>query len=387
MRSLAAGALALLAGGCLQVNATRCDNGAICRDGEACTEQPVCEGASCQQLPLCGPKALVEPCLDDAKAYEPCDVAAAGDGVCVDRVCTTCTPDLAGCGSTTAWESMTPPSGAQGLASVWIDSRTHALAGGVAGTLLEYDGRTWQRAASFPPTQGDVIRIFGTGVADVYAVTTATEVFHFDGTSWRNIVGDLPAGTGTIKDVHGAAMTDIYATGLGATLVHFNGSTWSTLHGSPGPTFEAVTQTPTGAVAVGSNGSVMEWNGSSAVVSQPLPTPFANADLFDVFVAGTKVLVAGPTFAMAGTDMTLLELSGATWSKSPVASTISQTQLYCAADGYAGGGDGAIYRYDGAQWGETPDGPSAANIRAIARNDGYVIAVGDGPVIWRLRER
>jgi hypothetical protein len=387
MRSLAAGALALLAGGCLKAEVNRCGTGAICKDDQACTEWPVCkpDDASCVKKPLCGPPDLVAQCFDDAKAYDGCTVNAPNDGACVDRICTACTDDLAGCG-TSSWNVMTLPPQLPALKSIWMVSKTYALAGGAQGTLLEYDGRGWHRMDPAPSTTSDITRIFATSSRDIYLVSATSEVLHFDGAGWSDVRAQMSAG-GAITSIHGTAPNNVYAAGVGATLMHFDGSVWTAVGpaSGPTPTLLAVVATSAGATAVGAGGAVVTWDGSTSVLAQPMPSPYTTDELFDVFAHGSK-LVAASSIIHSG-KLSILEGSGATWSLSMFDTGVAQEAVHCAADDYAGANSGHVYHYDGTTWSLPTDGPSStARVVAVSRADGYVFAVADGPAIWRRRD-
>ncbi|MGD2123451.1 MAG: hypothetical protein PVJ76_16985 [Gemmatimonadota bacterium] len=177
-----------------------------------------------------------------------------------------------------SWTSMDPAGADETLWSVWGTSGTDVFAVGDGGTILHYDGAAWapiesgigggltgvwaaapdavvavglegvwlfdgeawsqmSEVAGSPWTvwgtsldnlfyrgPGVTRGIWGFSPADVFAVGSSGQIWHFDGTSWA----EMESGTDNfLLGVWGTSPTDVYAVGDKGTILHYDGTDWS----------------------------------------------------------------------------------------------------------------------------------------------------------------
>ncbi len=141
---------------------------------------------------------------------------------------------------------------------------SHSLfAVGAGGVILfSANGTTWS-----PQTSGVTDTLFVTGgpaANNWFAAGQGGTALHWDGSSWS------PLTTNTTASLHGGTgagdstgLTDIWLVGTGGTIIHSsNGAVWSA---QTSPTTENLfgieALSPVSAMAVGSAGTIVQWNG------------------------------------------------------------------------------------------------------------------------------
>lgn len=141
---------------------------------------------------------------------------------------------------------------------------THSLfAVGVGGVILfSANGTTWS-----PQTSGVTDTLFVTGgpaANNWFAAGQGGTALHWDGSTWSSLA------TNTTASLHGGTgagdstgLTDIWLVGTGGTIVHSsNGAVWSA---QTSPTAENLfsidARSATSAIAAGSAGTIIQWNG------------------------------------------------------------------------------------------------------------------------------
>lgn len=356
---VAVGALALAAG-CLRATVTRCDNGAICPEGQACTEQ----------ASLCGPEARVEACAGKAQ-FDPCDP----NGTCHAGICDPCTDDLAGCFAST-WRPMTSGT-AKNLRGVWAVSASDAYAVGDEGVALHYDGFTWSHITELEAldAMSPLIGMWGVG-DDLFVLASNRKVFMRKAGAWSE---KSPASIRPLAAIGGTSANDVYAAGLLGEMWHYDGSMWSSVaSGSTSEVYAGVWGSSASDVYVvgndGTNGIVRHYDGSTWTKIHTL----ANNPLLAVWGSS-----AADVYAIGAPD-TATPLAHYTSSWMNVTTTASGSALWgSGADDVFAAGPSGIYHYDGVAWDDR--GTNTMPINAIAgsaRNN--VLAVGPNGAIWRL---
>ena len=143
------------------------------------------------------------------------------------------------------------------LYDIWGTSATDIYAVGLgesplvspttAGATFHYDGRTWTKVDQ---TDAFLVSVWGVAGRDIFTVGARTfpnigagRLRRFDGTMWRN-VGEETA-SNSLNGVWGSAVADVYAVGDFATIVHFDGATWKNIQGG-----FASARTPTALMAL-----------------------------------------------------------------------------------------------------------------------------------------
>jgi hypothetical protein len=103
------------------------------------------------------------------------------------------------------------------LNGIWGASSDVIFAVGLDGTVLFYDGSTWQGMGT-----GDNLSftgVWGTSFWNVYAVTFEGEILHFDGTMWTTMF----AADVRFASVSGTSDSDVFAVGRLGKTYRFNG--------------------------------------------------------------------------------------------------------------------------------------------------------------------
>jgi hypothetical protein len=116
----------------------------------------------------------------------------------------------------------------QTFLSVWASSASNVFAGDAAGTVVRWNGTSWD---SWPVLGEAVVALWGSGPLDVWAVGDGGERSHFDGTRWRSIGPDTMS---QAVSIWGSGPGDVWMTG--SSLLHYGGSAFTTTAGPPGVT-------------------------------------------------------------------------------------------------------------------------------------------------------
>ncbi|MBI2536130.1 MAG: hypothetical protein HYW06_04020, partial [Gemmatimonadetes bacterium] len=292
---------------------------------------------------------------------------------------------------------------------------------GASGTILRFDGVSWQPVTS--PVTGTFRAVSGSGPNNVFAVGgTGSQIAHFNGSIWE--AQSIPASY-TFYDVWAASGNEAIAVGYQAIL-RYNGSAWTAmLHAAPGWVLGVWGVADGQLRAVGQGGEVFRGlRGAGPIVkTEVTPSGATNNG-----ISTTRQYRALPRDASdnvvtpASLAWTSHNTNVATVSSAGVATTTGsgQTVLEANADGvlgyglftvtvstatavnlfdstysgntnflwsiwgrnanniYAVGGNGTILRTtDGTNWGSV--GPGGGHFRGIwGSADNDIWAVGDG---------
>ena len=102
------------------------------------------------------------------------------------------------------------------LYAAWGDRASNVYAVGSSGTLLHFDGSTWQSIAT--DTKQSLLDIWGSGPQDIYVVGSGGLVLHFDGKTWARVETGTRA---NLYGVHGRGPGDVFAVGEGGVVLHY----------------------------------------------------------------------------------------------------------------------------------------------------------------------
>lgn len=102
------------------------------------------------------------------------------------------------------------------LYAAWGDRASNVYAVGSGGTLLHFDGSTWQSIAT--DTRQSLLDIWGSGPQDIYVVGSGGLVLHFDGKTWARVETGTRA---NLYGVHGRGPGDVFAVGEGGVVLHY----------------------------------------------------------------------------------------------------------------------------------------------------------------------
>ncbi|HET6272416.1 MAG TPA: hypothetical protein VFG32_05510 [Bacteroidota bacterium] len=200
------------------------------------------------------------------------------------------------------WQNISPDSSSS-LLAIWAKSATDVYVGGDVGTVLHYDGNSWQRLPN--AMDHDVRDIVGLSTGEVYAVATdyfnslvGSFVLRFEGST---VIQEHFFALGRMFGVWGGQGVGLYTTGEG-TFHTQDGSTWEEiLTPSPSVAMFSVTGISSNNVLVaGSYGAVMHWSGGSWRFYDELYDRSSSRSYFKAFAIGNKYFLVGntPTHAL-----------------------------------------------------------------------------------------
>jgi hypothetical protein len=270
------------------------------------------------------------------------------------------------------------------LSAVWGISEQGIFAVGSNGTILRFDGATWNRISS--GSGANLRAVWGTSASDVFVGTDNGKVLHYDGQSWDSTsVGDANM---EIREIWGRSSQDVYAieglprhynSGPGIIL-HFDGSAWSEIHRSDWP-LAGLWGSPQGDLFV-SGYELLRYDGASWIqMDCPLPLPYPSGPVWgssstDVWV-GSRLRYDGVAWR-AVSDVPFF--SGIWSSPGRAAFAVGRIQ---AGRGCFGEGDG-IARFDDMNWNAMGTG-FGIPIRSIwGASESDVFTVGDCGTILRF---
>jgi hypothetical protein len=222
-----------------------------------------------------------------------------------------------GTGST-GWTQFAKPNGDPPFRGVWGTSATNVFACATNGAIYQYNGTAWTAMTS--PITSELDAINGSSATNIWAVGDSGKALKYNGTAWDTVarvtyynlhgvtaaaspvwaVGDMgtlvsyTGTTGTMSSQSGNPITHLWASGptdiwasTYSAILHYNGTSWSTALFLTKTTNPAGTAAPdtlinvigfggaadTNIHALGQNGTVAIWNGTSFdTVQQQLGT-------------------------------------------------------------------------------------------------------------------
>ncbi|MGB7212967.1 MAG: hypothetical protein WBC97_10110 [Gemmatimonadales bacterium] len=250
----------------------------------------------------------------------------------------------------------------QGL---WVNGPDDIFVSGTGGAMRHWDGTQWVAQSTPDVSNGE--SIWGTSGTNVYLAGYSFAVEHYDGTSWTATPGYVN-GLETIG-IGGSGAGDIWTVGvdgsLGSNIAHFNGSSWSA-SASPADnvTLDAVwAGADTLAVAVGSSGRILRWDGSNwTQATSPTTAELlsvwgtSSTDIWAVGRGGTIIHWNGSSWGSGGSSCDGGNDVHSVWGRSP-------TEVYAATDG------GQLCFYDGTSWVALP-------LEGVGSGDGALFRVG-----------
>ena len=225
-------------------------------------------------------------------------------------------------------------SGATGdLYGVWGANGDDVFAVGRSGTIVHYDGFTWDSVSS--DNTNDLYGIWGVSSTKVFAAGSAGTIIRYNGSAWSSM------SSGTTNDLYsiwGATGTDVFAAGKSGTILYYNGSNWSPMNSGTTNDLQGIWgATATDVLAAGNSGTIIRYNGSTWRSMRSGTT----GDLYGIWgAARTDVFVIGQSGTIAHYD-------GSIWS-SMNRNTLNDLQAvwgFSSADVFVTGGSGTILQY------------------------------------------
>lgn len=261
------------------------------------------------------------------------------------------------------------------LYGVWGSSGTDVIAVGSGGTIVRYDGSSWNVSSSV--TSFALYDVWGTSSYDIFVVGAARTLLHHNGYSWGFM--NSPA-AGDLYCIDGTAWNDVFAAGVGA--IHYNGSMWSTSLGTDRRLTDICVHSATEAFAVDSTGDILHYNGADwSEIDSPIHNTYLSAiwgsSPDDIFVVSDE----GDIFHFDGirwrrTHSTVYSGLNSIWGSAP-------------NDVYAVGQHFTVLHYDGTKWQSMlHDGTYEDTFyRVWGRSESDVFFVGTGGAVYHYGSR
>lgn len=286
------------------------------------------------------------------------------------------------------WERFPSPT-ANNLYGLTIVSPTNGWAVGDGGTILHWDGTSWQLVSS--PTANLLACVTmtpGEAERDGWIGGDLGTLLHWDGSSW--LIFDSGWGENHIFNSCSTAGNVLwFAAPRGGKLGAWDGvnfldiqyDTASSAYNQPGFYVNNVRmQADNLGWAVGSFGLIMRWDGTKWSL---LPGAEPESELYSI------VMIPGEQEGwIVGAGGLLLRWNGSAWSMEPALTdnSIFDISFSTSADGWAVGENGVTLYWDGGRWSERRS-PVTSNLNAVfmlSPEDGW--AVGDNGVILHYQE-
>jgi len=243
-----------------------------------------------------------------------------------------------------------PPDG-DTLNDIWGSSSDDIFAVGMNGTILHYDGNSWNKMYS--GTHEELHAVWGSGPNDVFTAQagdsygsddqrTGSVILHYNGTSWNRVESGT---TDRFMGLWGTGPDDIYAVGYA---IGWKNIPWES---SPRGTRSVMTKAA----------SIRHYDGTewSKVYSadEGLLYDIWGSSPSDIFAVGAARYYR--EFRRMGTEGSLiLHYDGNSWSEMDSGIDYPLGDIWGSGpdDVYAVGGRGTIIHYDGDTWSEVDSG-------------------------------
>lgn len=264
------------------------------------------------------------------------------------------------------WKRVSGSPGSKHLFAIHFVSDTLAWAGGEEGTLLRYDGSSWEAVPS--PTNYGLRGLAMLGPDQGWATSLGAMLYFTNGV-WALWPQQLPFSHSNMFAIDMADFAHGWAVGRNGSILGFDGEKWAI---SASPTTiqlqSVVALSRTLAFAVGGGGTILAYRGE-AWQSEASPTQ-----------NGLKALaMSGPDEGWAvGDDGMIVHYDGANWTveSSPVQDTLRAVLIAASGEAWAVGQGGVIVHYDGSVW-RSEASPSPYTLYGLGQSPGgQVWAVG-----------
>lgn len=228
------------------------------------------------------------------------------------------------------------------IQGVWGSAANNVYAVGGAGTLLRYDGSTWQLLSK----RLGMCRLWdisGTAANDIFVVGDKGEIWHYDGSLWSQMTSGTNA---SLRGVYAFSSRNVWAVGDGGVIRRWGGSNWQpivqnettdnliAIWGISGSRFFVLTDNRVTPLLLNVNGN---W---------ALATGMPSINAQDIW--GT----AADSLFIVGSVGTIAQLSGTTWDFSSPGGTETLSGVYgfAANSAFAVGSNSTILKFDGTNW-------------------------------------
>jgi photosystem II stability/assembly factor-like uncharacterized protein len=257
---------------------------------------------------------------------------------------------------------------------------THSWMVGKGGLILFYDGTTWTEQES--NIDKDLTSVYFIDSSNGWAVSKAGKIINYNGTGW------VTQTSGTTNDLNGVYMLDasngwIVGKDEGGNepdtgfVMHYDGSGWTRQFNASEELNKVFAVDPTHVWAVGKNGLILFYNGSTWTV-QPSGTIKEISN-----IAFTSV---NDGWAI-GKGGLILHYKDGTWGNYPK-SGLPLKDLLCLSfdsptNGWAVGKSGVVLQYDGFEW-FNQSGVKQSNYNAVGISGSTGFIAGDNGALIKF---
>jgi hypothetical protein len=259
------------------------------------------------------------------------------------------------------------------LHSIWGSSGQNIFVVGDSGTILHFNGISWESVAS---GGGEALYgVWGSSATDVFAVGANGLIQHFNGTGWRRIDTGLPAtvlsgvwrNTGSRAYVSGSEVSILSSPAESPWQIMLQQPNYSDFRGIWGSSDANI-------FAVGEYGTIFRYDGAAW---RPMASGTVNT-LYGIWGSSAEDIFA------VGDQGTILHFAGSEWTPVDSGTTEKLKGIWgnSANEVYAVGENGTLLRYDGAAWIPVQAGTDELlnDVWSGRRNDIYAVSA-EGSII------
>ena len=179
------------------------------------------------------------------------------------------------------------------LFAIWGSGGSNVFAVGASGTILRFDGATWNALAS--GTSNVLYSVWGSSANHVFAVGAAGVILHFDGANWTPMISGTD---NALRGVWGTSADNVYAVGDQGAILHYDGANWQSMESRTDTPLRSIWGNSASSIfAVGKNSLVLHYDGSAW---NPMSTPLSaqltgvwGSSAEDVYAVGDYQLYQG----------------------------------------------------------------------------------------------
>jgi photosystem II stability/assembly factor-like uncharacterized protein len=207
-----------------------------------------------------------------------------------------------------------------GLYDIWGSSETNIYAVGYDGTVVHYDGSTWNVELTGGTSPTFLTSVWGADSTNVYACGSGGALLHFD-TTWQAL---RTHSYHALWDVWGLSDTSVYMVGTNGTVIKYSSDDSIMTKMETGITNSLYSIWGTkddDLYAVGWGGKILRYNGTSWVAEDDM-TDFGFLSVWGT--SATDIYAAGQT---------VLHYDGFTWSPVRVRNEPDFNDIWAGTDG------------------------------------------------------
>ncbi|MCB2180395.1 MAG: right-handed parallel beta-helix repeat-containing protein [Desulfobulbaceae bacterium] len=258
-----------------------------------------------------------------------------------------------------------------GILDVFALAEDDIFAVSTSSNIYHYDGTFWSRQTT-PLAQ--LYGVWGSASDNVMAVGALGRIVQYNGSSWSAMTSNT---TSFLYDIWGSAADDVFAVGGYGTILHYDGFSWSQMSHGFTDSLNAVWGTASDDVyAVDVWGKILHYDG----VSWSQMTSDNSEQLSALWGTG------GSDIFTVGLNGTILHYDGSSWTAMtcPTAEWLRNVWGTAADDVYAVGNNGTILHYDGTDWTQmtAPDDEHIDSIWGFGQSTIFVMGSALNPISW-----